>query len=118
MINRKMKIKPIIIAVLSTLLLSTGLSAYAESTVIEAYAMDTIAGSPSVIRSSQITVNTDVTFTVSKPDGENISFSSQSDSNGIAISELYDYHTKEAGTYYVSANSENYIFFPLLATIL
>ncbi|MBA4336777.1 hypothetical protein C0416_03320 [bacterium] len=74
---------------------------------IEAFGTDTIAGYTAQIYSSKTLPNKVVEFTVKKPNGSTLNIPIESDDNGIAEFDLYDYHTKQAGTYFISANLEN-----------
>lgn len=68
---------------------------------------DTIAGQETTIKAKNFSPDEMVNFTVEKPDGLSISMSSQANANGEATAELYDYHTKRAGTYAVMAFSSD-----------
>jgi len=74
---------------------------------VEAFGADTIAGYTTRIYSSKTLPNKIVEFTVKKPNGNSLNIPIKSDDNGIAEFELYDYHTKKAGTYSISAKLEN-----------
>jgi len=74
---------------------------------IEAFGTDTIAGYTAQIYSSKTLPNKMVEFIVKKPNGSTLNIPIESGDNGIAEFDLYDYHTKQAGTYFVSANLEN-----------
>lgn len=87
-------------------MLSTGSFAASSvaSTVIpvEAYGMDTIAGSPVVLRTSKIQAGLPVTFVVTQPNNQQIQIEGVSDSSGVAYAKLSDYYTKAAGAYSVA----------------
>lgn len=70
---------------------------------ITAYGMDTVAGSPTILTSSETYSNSQVIFEVSKPDGSSVSVYGKTDSTGIAKAILTGENTKMAGTYGVSA---------------
>ena len=74
---------------------------------VEAFGIDTIAGYTAQIYSSKTLPNKIVEFTVEKPNGNTLNIPVTSSENGIAEFDLYDYHTKKAGTYTVSAKLEN-----------
>lgn len=74
---------------------------------LKAYGIDTIAGFPASIRSSQTIPGRTVVFSVRKPDGINLEIPIKANEDGIAKFDLYDYHTKKAGEYFISAKLEN-----------
>jgi len=74
---------------------------------IEAFGTDTIAGYTARIYSSKTLPNKIVEFSVKKPNGSTLNLPIESDNNGVAEFDLYDYHTKQSGTYFVSAKLEN-----------
>ncbi len=78
-----------------------GLANY-SSAEAEAYGLDTIAGYTTYLTSSPVTPNSDVVFTVLKPDGTSINISSYAGSNGIAKAELPKEHTQVTGKYNVA----------------
>jgi hypothetical protein len=107
----KNKIKYLCALVLASILFQSGI-AYASDDLSspfkpEAYGIDTIAGFPASIRSSKTLADKTVIFSVKKPDGTVLSIPAESNDNGIAKFDLYDYHTKKAGEYTVSAKLEN-----------
>ncbi len=70
---------------------------------VEAYGIDTIAGYTAHIYSSKTLPNKTVTFYIEKPNGNTLSIPIETDDTGVAEFDLYDYHTKKAGTYNISA---------------
>jgi len=74
---------------------------------IEAFGTDTIAGYTTRIYSSKTLPNKTVIFTVKKPNGNTLTIPAQSKDDGIAEFDLYDYHTKKAGTYSIWAKLKN-----------
>lgn len=92
-----------------TVLLSNTSAVFASTSPfsVEAFGIDTIAGYTAQIYSSKTIPNKPIEFAVKKPNGVEIKLSVNSGENGIAEFDLYDYHTKQAGTYYVSAKLEN-----------
>ena len=70
---------------------------------LQAYGVDTIAGYGTVLRSSKTFPNSQIVFVVTKPDGSKVRINAVTDLNGVAKIDLYDYHTRRAGTYGVSA---------------
>lgn len=72
-------------------------------TDIRAYGVDTVAGYSALISASKTYPNTKVVVDVQKPDGSVISVPVVTDKEGIAKFDLYDYHTRKAGLYEVSA---------------
>lgn len=109
-----MKIKTKIIA--SLLVLTVFLTANTFAAVqiqpdlpLAAYGLDTAAGYATVLRTSKTVANAPVTFTVLKPTGESVIVSAKTSANGVAIADLSDYHTKQAGFYTVSATVDGYV---------
>lgn len=89
---------------LALMLIFVSNSAFAANDVIEAYAMDTVAGISTTLRTSQIDAGSDVSFAVKKPDGNTVRIGSTANSNGVARADLSDFYLREAGIYEVSAN--------------
>lgn len=88
------------------LMLSQSSAAFAANTSlfdVEAFGIDTIAGYTAQIYSSKTLPNKTVEFTIKKPNGNTLNIPVESDENGVAEFDLYDYHTKKAGTYTISA---------------
>lgn len=80
-----------------------GNSAFAQTgQIIEAYGLNTVAGYSTVLRSSQALPNTDLVFNLKKPSSEIIPIEAKTNLNGVAIADVSDYYTRQAGTYYVS----------------
>ena len=73
---------------------------------MEAYGLDTVAGYATVLRTSKVDAGKDVVFDIRKPSGKIISLNTLSNSNGVALVNLSDYYTREAGIYNVSAKLE------------
>jgi hypothetical protein len=105
----KNKIKIFAFALLSTMLvnMSSAFAADNLSLTVNAYALDTIAGYETQIYSSKTFSNQEVIFTVVKPDRTKLNIPVSSNNEGIAEFNLYDYHTKKAGEYKVSARLAN-----------
>ncbi len=80
-------------------------AAYAN---IQAFGVDTIAGYSSLLSTSKTYPNQDIVFHIRKPDGALIDFKSKTDSNGVAKSDLYDFHTRKAGKYHVSVSMDSF----------
>lgn len=70
---------------------------------MEAFALDTVAGFGTVLKSSHIDPGQKVVFTLQQPSGTQLFFETNANSQGLAIYELNDYYTRQAGIYYVSA---------------
>ncbi len=70
---------------------------------LSAYGIDTLAGYSALLSSSKTYPNADIFFSVTKPDGAVINIPAKTDESGIAKVDLYDYHTRRAGKYAVSA---------------
>lgn len=73
----------------------------------EAYALDTIAGYSTFLKTSQTTPNKEVVFEVKKPSGEAININAVTNQNGVAQAEFSDYYTSRAGVYSVAAKFSN-----------
>lgn len=102
-----MKIKPLLIALL---ILTAGVitSVVSASTMqnsmvvpMQAYGMDAVVGSPTVLRTSKIPAGMTVTFTVVLPNGEQVQLSGMADESGVAYAKLSEYYTSTTGTYNV-----------------
>lgn len=93
-----MKIKTKILAALVLLMLMFGSTAFA----LEAFGLNTVAGSSTVLRTSKTSPNADLAFVVRKPDGRTMDVEAKTNANGVAIKDLSDYYTKLAGTYAVA----------------
>lgn len=103
----KNKIKILAFAVLTSMLVNVTTTFAVDDLTVNAYGLDTIAGYEAQIYTSQTLANTEVTFTIEKPDHTKLAIPMQSDSDGMTEFSLYDYHTKTAGEYKVSARLEN-----------
>lgn len=101
----KTKIK--IIALLCLISLLSSPFSYADSNPIKVYAKDTVAGYATLLKSSLMDPNKDITFVVKKPDSSLINIPAKSDLEGFASMDLYGHQTKIAGKYTVSAK-DNY----------
>lgn len=85
------------------MLLLPGLTLAEEYVSFAAYGVDTIAGYSTILRTSKTYPGQDVNFKVKKPDGGLVSIVSKTDITGVARADLYDFHTRRAGKYTVSA---------------
>ncbi len=92
---------------LLALLVAFGLNAQSVAAVgfdtVQAYGMDTIAGYSSLLSTSVTYPEKELFFNVKKPDGSVLTIPAVTNSEGIATIDLYDYHTRNAGKYQVSA---------------
>lgn len=70
---------------------------------LQAYGTDTIAGYSALLSTSKTTPDSDVVFVVQKPDGAQVKIPTKTNNDGVAKLDLYDYHTRRAGTYSVMA---------------
>ncbi|MGL5831264.1 MAG: Ig-like domain-containing protein [Candidatus Altimarinota bacterium] len=95
--------KSMILATFLVNLLMTAGVASAQDMGIQAYGLDTFAGSPTILKTSRISPDQEINFVVSKPDGLVLTLPARTDLSGVAKLELYDYHTKKAGEYTVAA---------------
>lgn len=78
-----------------------------------AYGIDTIAGYSALIKTQETTPNTSIEFWVKKPNGSELLIESETDDNGVAKIDLYDYHTKQAGIYQIAARFPENDFGPI-----
>ncbi len=78
-------------------------SAFAFSAGIESFALDTVAGYGTLLKTSVISPGQSVVFTVQNPSGQQLFYTAKSDASGVAKFDLPDYQTRMAGTYYVTA---------------
>ena len=94
-----------IVLALSTILMLFSASSFAQSaSVLEVYALDTIAGYGTSIRTSQTNSSAEMVFEVLKPNGELIELPAYTNSVGVAKVDLSDYYIKEAGVYKIAAH--------------
>ncbi len=70
---------------------------------IEAYGVDTIAGYSALLSTNKTFPLTAIEFEVTKADQSTVKIPAKTDSDGIAKLDLYDYHTRKAGTYEIKA---------------
>jgi hypothetical protein len=100
--------KLLLVFIASFLLMSQSMVMAATYDSLQAYGVDTIAGYSTLLSTSKTYPNQDVVFLVKKPDGRTISIPAKSDVSGVAKVDLYDYHTRRAGDYYVSSYLKGY----------
>ena len=102
---KKLYTKIISVIAFAALMITQNSAVFAATNpfAVEAYGIDTIAGYTAHIYSSKTLPNKTVTFYVEKPSGNTLSIPAETDETGVAEFDLYDYHTKKAGTYSVSA---------------
>lgn len=105
----KNKIKLFAFLLLSTMLINISTVFAAENSTLKVfgYGLDTIAGYEAQIYSSKTLSNREVFFTIIKPDKSKLTIPLKSNEDGIAEFNLYDFHTKKAGEYKVTARLEN-----------
>jgi len=70
---------------------------------VEVSASDTVAGFSTVLESSSVSPSTQVVFKVIKPDGTYVELPAVAGLDGLARTELYDYHTRISGNYQILA---------------
>jgi hypothetical protein len=91
-----------------TLVIAFGAQMFSASAAafdqLQAYGVDTIAGYSALLQTTKTYPNKDVVLVVEKPDGSKVEIPAKTDQSGIAKLDLYDYHTRHAGTYKVSAH--------------
>ncbi len=97
----KIKIKSFLLASFIGLQLLTP-NVFASFLNASAYGTDTVAGYASLLKSSVLTANKNITFVVEKPDLSVVRIPAQTDIDGIAKADLYGHQTKMAGVYKVS----------------
>ncbi len=96
------KIKNTLVALSLALLLFPS-TVFGAITELQAFAIDTVAGNPTIIKSSKGLANVKVNFSIEKPDQTVLTLPTLSNDEGIAKLELADYHTQMAGNYQVKA---------------
>lgn len=72
-------------------------------TAITATCLDTIAGYSALCKTSVLTPNTEITFKITKPDTTIVRFPCKTDLTGKASCDVNYFHTRQAGTFKVSA---------------
>ena len=97
----KTKIQSILLAVAIAVQALTP-AAFADYLSARAYAMDTVAGYASLLKTSMLTPAKDVVFVVERPDYSVVRIPAQADLEGIAQADLYGHQTKVAGAYKVA----------------
>lgn len=75
----------------------------ADFPALQGYGMNTIAGYSTLLSTSKTFPGRNVVFSIVKPDGASVNIDAITGSNGVAKADLYDYHTRKAGKYSVSA---------------
>lgn len=93
----------VLTVVIAGLFSATTMAINYSDTDITAVGMDTIAGSPTILTSSQTYPNTRVTFEVGKPDGSAVDVVGITDSSGVARVMFSGENTKMTGIYSVKA---------------
>ncbi|MBI2464342.1 fibronectin type III domain-containing protein [Candidatus Peregrinibacteria bacterium] len=78
-------------------------SYYSDSNQVIAYGIDTVAGFSALIKTKETRPDANIEFWIKKPDNGELFIESQTNDEGIAVLDLYDYHTKKAGFYQVAA---------------
>jgi len=69
---------------------------------IQGYGVDTVAGYSTWLTTSKSSPGRDLVFSVKKPDGLVLNIPVKTNNEGVAKTELYDYHTGKAGVYTVT----------------
>jgi len=90
-------------SMLAGLILQPMTAAAAEFPLLQAFGVDTIAGYSTLMRSSRTFPKREIVFVVTKPDGAKVNVPAVTDDQGVAKADLYDYHTRRAGRYSLSA---------------
>ena len=108
---------PSLVLAQSTQVISNPLASTAQNPLdigLEVSGIDTIAGYSALIKTKATLSNKGITFKVKKPSGSEILIPAQTNAQGIAKVDLYDYHTRRAGIYETSAKfEENETFGPV-----
>lgn len=105
-ITRLLKVSLVCLGLLG-LTASVFATAHIGGSVLEAYGLDTVAGYSTVLRTSKSIPNANVIFEVKKPSGEIVTVNAKTSENGVAITDISDYHLKIAGEYRVGARLES-----------
>ena len=95
--------------ILTALLLASQMQVLVAMAALNGYAIgnDGIAGQSTYLKAKGFASAEPINFVVQKPDGVNLTISAQTDNDGQAQVELYDYHTKKAGEYGLYAYSQD-----------
>ena len=96
------KTKSILVALITALQIAIVPITAADFLPVRAYGSDTIAGYPSMLKTSLVNPGQNVVFVVEKPDTSVARVPAQADLEGVAEAELYGLQTKQAGTYKVA----------------
>ncbi len=103
-----MKIKLLLISLLglaagalSTAVFASSVQQNSTIVPVQAYGMEAVAGTPTVLRTSKIGAGTSVTFVVVQPSGQQIQLQGASDDSGVAYAKLSEYYTSASGIYSV-----------------
>ncbi len=92
------------LALMCAAVMASSFTAYAATfDNLQAYGVDTIAGYSTLLSTSKTFPNSDIVIEVKKPDGGVVTIPAKTDSSGVAKVDLYDYYTRKAGNYAVSA---------------
>lgn len=75
----------------------------AEYGSLQAYGVDTVAGYSALLSTSKTTPSAEIVIAVRKPGGTTVTIPATTNEEGVARVDLYDYHTRRAGTYSVMA---------------
>ncbi|MFA7685412.1 MAG: Ig-like domain-containing protein [Candidatus Gracilibacteria bacterium] len=97
----------VLMVVIVGLFSATSLAINYSTVDVTVAGMDTVAGSPTVLTSSQTYPNTQVIFEVGKPDGSAIDVAGVTDASGVARVMFPGENTKMAGIYSVKAKVAN-----------
>lgn len=73
------------------------------NSALQAYGNDTVAGFGALLSTSKTTPHRDVVLVVQKPNGSQVKIPATTNEQGVARLDLYNYHTRRAGTYSVMA---------------
>jgi hypothetical protein len=73
---------------------------------VAVYGTDTVAGYTTLLKSSNVGSGAQVTFKVEKPDHGVVELPASAGLDGLATLELFEFHTRQAGEYKVSAKMQ------------
>lgn len=82
--------------------------AYSNATSFTAYANDTVAGSTTFIKTSQVDSHADIMIELTKPNGTVVKLPSTTDAAGYGKIEVNSFHTQTAGIYKIASYLPQY----------
>ncbi|MFN7160434.1 MAG: Ig-like domain-containing protein [Candidatus Gracilibacteria bacterium] len=82
--------------------------AYSNATSVTAYANDTVAGSTTVIKTSQVDSHGDIMLELSKPNGTVVKLPTTADAAGYGKLEINSFHLQSTGIYKIASYLPQY----------